>query len=505
MNKFLFFFITTVLFLGCSPKEAQELSTPTQVKPRTIVTTDGEIDDVDSFIRLLLYANEFHLEGLIYSSSMWHYKGDGNGTPFTSEMDWTKGMYGERTELRWPGTTWMEELIAEYEKVYPNLILHAAGYPTPEYLKSLIRIGNIDFEGEMEKDTEGSDFIKGILMDDNTEPIYLQVWGGTNTIARALKSIEDEYKNSEAWEDIYKKVCDKSIIYAILDQDATYRKYIAPNWPDIKIYYNSNQFWCFAYPWKRAVPEEWQPYLEGEFMYENIINDHGPLMKKYYSYGDGQKQEGDPEHVHGDLTKVDSVFHQYDFISEGDSPAFLHLVDVGLDNLEHPHYGGWGGRLIQSEEQPNRWEDGENAADFNPFTQKMDNTFPQTRWVKTLQNDFAARADWCVQSFAEANHAPTVKILQGNNLSAQPGEQISLSGEAIDPDGDELSYKWWQYAEIDTYNGTVELEGNDGKTCTFTMPADIQPSETIHLILEVSDNHELPMTRYQRIVIDYTK
>jgi len=34
-------------------------------KPRTIVTTDGEIDDVDSFIRMLLYANEFQIEGLV--------------------------------------------------------------------------------------------------------------------------------------------------------------------------------------------------------------------------------------------------------------------------------------------------------------------------------------------------------------------------------------------------------------------------------------------------------
>lgn len=40
-----------------------------RVKPRTIVTTDGEVDDMDSFIRMLLYANEFELEGLVYSSS----------------------------------------------------------------------------------------------------------------------------------------------------------------------------------------------------------------------------------------------------------------------------------------------------------------------------------------------------------------------------------------------------------------------------------------------------
>ncbi len=71
--------------------------------------------------------------------------------------------------------------------------------------------------------------------------MYLQVWGGTNTIARALKSIEDTYKNTPEWNSIYSKICKKTILYAILDQDATYKKYIEPNWKDIKVYYNSNQ------------------------------------------------------------------------------------------------------------------------------------------------------------------------------------------------------------------------------------------------------------------------
>lgn len=325
-------------------------------KPRTIVTTDGEIDDVDSFIRMLLYANEFQIEGLVYSSSMWHYKGDGKGTKFVSEMDMTREMYGEKTDLRWPGTEWMQDLIAAYDKVYPKLSTHAKGFPAADHLLSLIKVGNIDFEGEMEKVTEGSEFIKEKLLDDTTEPIYLQVWGGTNTIARALKSIEEEFKNTSQWDAVYKKVCGKAIIYAILDQDATYRNYIAPNWPDVKIFYNSNQFWCFAYPWKRAVPESQHYLFEGGFMGNEIINNHGPLLKKYYSYGDGRKQEGDDEHIHGDLSKLKGAqwgdFGKYDFISEGDSPAYLHLIDVGLDNIDHPEWGGWGGRLVQSKEQP---------------------------------------------------------------------------------------------------------------------------------------------------------
>ena len=115
------------------------------VQPRTIVTTDGEIDDVDSFIRMLLYANEYKLEGLIYSASMWHYKGDDHGTPFISEMEMTKKLYGQKTSLRWPGTQWMQGLIDAYEQVYPNLSTHDRGFPTADYLRSLIKVGNIVF------------------------------------------------------------------------------------------------------------------------------------------------------------------------------------------------------------------------------------------------------------------------------------------------------------------------------------------------------------------------
>lgn len=474
-------------------------------KPRTIVTTDGEIDDVDSFIRMLLMANEFELEGLVYSSSMWHYKGDGRGTLFTSEMDMTKEMYGAKTDLRWPGTTWMQELIAEYKKVYPTLKTHAEGFPSPKQLRSMIYVGNIDFEGEMDKVTKGSEYIRKKLLDDDTDPLYLQVWGGTNTIARSLKSIEEQYRGKPEWEGIYKKVCDKAILYTILDQDATYRNYIAPNWPDIKVYYNEKQFWCLAYAWKRAVAPALHPYLEGKFMESHIIANHGPLTKKYYSYGDGQAQPGDDEHIHGDPAKLENAhwgsFGKFDFISEGDSPAYFHLVDVGLNSLEHPEYGGWGGRLKQSESLPNRWQDGEAVADFNPITQQIDLAYPQTRWLEALQLEFAARADWCVKPYEEANHPPEVHLGHKAQLEVTPGETISLKAEASDPDGDSLAYDWWQYGEVDSYPGQVDIIHSYMPSPSVQIPDDIGAGETIHIIVAVTDGQFPNLTRYQRVIL----
>ena len=496
-TRFLISFIAALLCVTSSGFAQPSLS-----KPRTIVTTDGEVDDQDSFIRMLLYANEFDLIGLVYSSSQWHYTGDGKGTKFTSEMPMTKELYGERTELRWPGTDWMQEFIDQYASVYPNLTKHAEGYPSPAYLKSLVKVGNIKFEGEMEEDTEGSNFIKKILLDSSTEPIYLQIWGGTNTVARALKSIEDEYKSTSQWAAISKKVSVKAVIYAVLDQDATYQKYVAPNWPSIKVLYNSAQFWNFAYPWPQVVPSELQRYLRGTWFKENIKFNHGPLLSSYYLWGDGTRIKNDFDHTHGDTaTLKKNKMTQYDFISEGDSPAFFHLIDVGLDNMIDASYGGWGGRMVQSKNNVNRWEDGDHVTDYNPYTQKDDKAYPQTRWIDVLQNDFAARADWCVMPYAKANHAPIVKLNHAKGLQVKPASTVTLSGSAEDPDGNTVSYRWWQYFEVDTYGGKLDIMNSDKSRASFTVPSDARAGDTIHIILEVSDSGIPKLTRYQRVII----
>lgn len=503
-NKY-YFYTFFVCLINCAALG----QVSTTAKARTIVTTDGELDDVDSFIRLLLFSNEFRLEGLIISSSQWHYKGDGKGTKFTSELEMTKKMYGERTELRWPGEQWIYDLVDAYGKVYPNLLKHSIDFPKPMDLKNQIRIGNIDFEGEMTKDTEGSDFIKAKLLDEDLTPLYLQVWGGTNTIARALKSIEDEYKSTPEWTEIYKKVCQKAIIYAILDQDATYKKYIEPNWKDIKVYYNSNQFWSFAYFWKRSVPTELHQYLEGKFMGE-IINNHGPLLKMYYSYGDGNPPKGEIDDIYSSMEKAKKnqwgSFGQYDFISEGDSPAFLHLVDIGLNNLDNPQDGGWGGRLVQSTITPSRWEDGKAAADFNPFTKKIDDAFAQTRWIPAIQNDFAARADWCIKDFKSANHAPRVSISNKRRTVSRSSiskfHQITLKPKFSDPDKDKVSIKFWQYKEVGSAKANLIIKQNENNAEISIENADsLKSGDTFHIIVEASDNGSPSLTRYQRVVL----
>ena len=193
-------------------------------------------------------------------------------------------------------------------------------------------------------------------------------------------------------------------------------------------------------------------------------------------------------------------FGQYDFISEGDSPAFLHLVDVGLGNLENPHFGGWGGRLIQSSQQPNRWEDGEKAADFNPYKDSLDLAYAQARWVPAIQEDFAARADWCIKPFKEANHAPKISVKEGNLLKVKAGNKITLTAAATDPDGNKVNIAFWQYVEAGT-SPEKALIIPKGIKAEVQVPTTAKSGDTIHVIVEGKDDGSPAITRYQRVIL----
>ena len=125
------------------------------------------------------------------------------------------------------------------------------------------------------------------------------------------------------------------------------------------------------------------------------------------------------------------------YLFEGDTPSFLYLVPNGLHCPEHVHYGGWGGRF-ESKRQRNvisgtghKTIDQSLALhrDYLLFSDANDRwTFRDKvyeneyctvfRWREAFQNDFAARMDWCVQPYTEANHHP-VAVVNGDRLSAR--------------------------------------------------------------------------------------
>ena len=440
-------------------------------KPRVIVTSDGEIDDECSMVRFLLYANEWDIEGIVTSSSQYHWHGH-----------------------HWAGDDWIDPLLDAYAEVYPNLVKHDSDYPTPEYLRERNFLGNVETEGEMDSITPGSQHIVEVLLDQtDDQPVWLQAWGGTNTIARALKTIEEEHPEQMA------RVAAKLRFFFIWEQDTTYQAYIRPHWGKYEIpTIISDQFEAIAYRWKQVQPEDRQAYFGGAWMKENILDNHGPLCSSYKAHENG------------------------DFRSEGDSPAFLHTIVTGLRNLESPDWGGWGGRYVRVRD--NTWLDpvpvpgytypegrwygstgwGRNSLREGSTTtakQRREYFKPMWRWTVALQNDFAARADWCVKDFKEANHAPVAEVTGSLNREVEPGEAVKLMATATDPDGDQLTGKWWQYTEADSAEETVTITDHGSlDKAGFIVPN--EPGKQIHIILEVTDDGIPSLVAYQRIVFD---
>lgn len=511
--------LSLALLGGCSGQQEAQTQTQTQMqtqdKPRTVITTDGEVDDMNSVIRALLYSNDMDIDGIVLTSSMYHYAGDTE-----------KGI----EPFRWTGTQWIYDFLDDYEAVYDNLKVHDAEYPEPDDLRAVTKIGNIANKGDMEEETDGSKFLEELFMDDDDRKLYVQTWGGTNTTARALKSIEEKYKDTDEWESIQQKINDKLVLYIILDQDETYSNYIATNWPDIEIINDQSNFWHFAYAWQMHS-DELNDTLKADWCYENLVNNKGPLMENYALMGDGKIIEGELyEELRGtdDYLKNNPNYQKYDFISEGDSPSFLYLIDMGLRSLENPSYGGWGGRFDNNDEILHK----NTVLDYNPYTNQYEAQYTLSRWFTDIQNDFAARVDWCVAPNKEdANHAPTVSVKQGVDITAKPGETVTLTAVGEDPDGDELTYHWWRYFEADTYEDssvtteaqvqdvgglqidivrplgeneqvdTIEISNADKAEMSFVVPEDAKSGDTIHMIAEVQDNGTHQLKHYQRVII----
>lgn len=493
--------------------------TPADPRPRTIVTTDSENDDMNSFMRLLYYTNELDLVGLVYNSSVHHWRGDGVHTlreaqaqglitSFIGEPAGPLGRSEDATTWRWEPLGWMERMILDdYSQIYPNLLRHDRRYPTPADLWSRVVVGNIAFENDVAEDTPGSDLIRAALLDDDPRPLYLQVWGGTNTIARALLSIERDHRNTPEWEAVRAQVVAKAVIATIGQQDNAYPDHIAPGWPDILVLDFDQAFGGYSSWTRRWAPPELVRYYQADFWAHEIKYGHGPVLANYGLVGDGTRFEGEGDNPgwQPGQAKDPAAFRMFDFIDgyerldwtgEGDTPAFMCLVPTGLRFLEDPGLGGWAGRL----EPPADGSYHRAGKDHNPAVDKAEEYFTTMRWMAEIDNDFAARADWGVSpDFAGANHAPIVTCAQPD-VETRAGETVELQITASDPDGDELTATWWCYAEASTVASVPVIEA-DGFRARVTLPADTQPGQRAVVVASVTDSGTPALTRYAQIVV----
>jgi hypothetical protein len=78
---------------------------------------------------------------------------------------------------------------------------------------------------------------------------------------------------------------------------------------------------------------------------------------------------------------------------------------------------------------------------------------------------------------------------------------VSLSAKGTtDPDGDVLTYRWWQYEEADSAESQVAINDADTQQANFVVPN--ESGKQVHIILEVTDDGTPALSRYQRVVCD---
>jgi hypothetical protein len=517
------------------------------VKPRVVITADPELDDNNTIIRAILYSSDVRFEGLVYVSSQFHWRGDGKGTTqYIAGREYTRVGLCPCTSWRFsPDERFIDNIVNAYAKAYRNLKVHEPDYPLPEELKSKVKWGNVDFDGDFSKDTDGSNLIKSLLLDNNPGPLYVTAQGGESTIARALKSIYDQFAKTPKWEAIREKVSHKLIIIPSGDQDGTDASYIRPNWPEVREYEFSGI--NFGYVAQNQLAPEVKTYFSPEWTHENILT-RGPVGALYRVWGDGKQMvKGDRTDYFGLSGYPSEQLKQMGymvwmppqpkgaFLGEGDTPTFINLIGNGLRAYENPQWGGWGGRMhpegmgfsafgppppilpadasgVARGLSPAGSDSNKVSAPKEERSIDMSNFhFPpvpprtaaiNARFLAAAQNDFAVRMQWSVTPmFSGANHPPMVRIRGPLAISAGPGSTVQLRGEVSDPDHNAVSVTWWQYNDASTYPGDITFSNPTAPATTFRVPDDAKPGQTINVILEATDDGTPPLTRYQRVVV----
>ena len=503
-------------------------------KPRTIITQDAEVDDQNSLRHFLFYTNEVDLQGIVQTSSKFHWIGipgavkpeKTNKDDFDNEFMAETGPFDQ--PYRWTGTDWMFRAIDDYEKDYPCLVKHDPEFPSPDHLRSITKIGNIGYEGEVEKPTEGSELIRKCILDDDPRPLYIQVWGGTNTIARALMDIQREYEATCAWEAMHRKISDKVVLLACGEQDPCYRSYIAEEWPDIR-FIKCFQLFSYAYPWLGMPECESKDTLKADFMKSEILNGKSALADGYCTWLDGKYYEGEDDDAQfGANPNIGKEWfgvsvmgmpepEPYAFLSEGDSPTFFMLFDWGFRTLEDLTFGGFSGRYFKKEDEFNSKGEPLNYWDVckDSFTDRSGNvTEAESMWpyVADIQRDFAARVEWAsADAYEKGEHRPELTIIGGTDKKAAPGETVMLHAEASSPDCADIKISWHIYPEASTCDADLiygsEYEKEDVKEHPVQGAVGAEISETaktgdkLHIIVKVQADGHHRLTYYQQIII----
>ena len=90
-------------------------------------------------------------------------------------------------------------------------------------------------------------------------------------------------------------------------------------------------------------------------------------------------------------------------------------------------------------------------------------------------------------------------------LTVRSGETFFLDArDSSDPDGDSLSFLWFQYPEVGTFRGKILGDSATNLSRMRVLAPHVNKPETVHFILKVTDKGKPPLTRYERVIVTIT-
>ena len=316
-------------------------------RPRLLVLTDigGDPDDQQSLVRLMIYANEFELEGFVASAS---------------------GTIGElKAAVTRPDL--IREIIAAYGQVLPQLRRHVPGWPAAAELLARVHSGNPhrgrDHIGEGH-DTAGSHaIVAAVDRGSPSQPLNLAIWGGQTDLAQALWSVRAARGTAGL-----AAFAAQLRVYDIADQDR-----LAP--------WLRREFPGLHYILAQAAPG--RDKREGTFRGMYLTGDESLTSRDWID-----------RHVRatGPLgalypTKTWTAPNPHGCLKEGDTPSWFFFLPAGGNDPADPTKPGWGGQFRR---EPDGWYRDLNAEPG------VDPRHSVSRWRPVFQRDFARRMGWCL-------------------------------------------------------------------------------------------------------------